>query len=149
MNASIGQALLAIPTLRARVDESDDYLRDVIRHVEHVLGELRPVPLDLAYLAPGGSREIRLRPSRGSRWHVAWRGDACDAVALLSATREARVEAFTPVAWPQFVELLAPMEALVIGVASELSRVALDRGPSVEVAHRLQSTIDAWTEESL
>lgn len=149
MSVSIRRALLAIPDLRARVDKSDDYLRDVIRRVEHVLGELRPVPFDLAYLANGATREVRLRPSRGTRWHVAWRGDAPDAVALLSAPREARVEAFTPVAWPQFDELLAPMEALVISVAGELSRVASDRGPSVEVARQLQSTIDAWTDGSL
>jgi hypothetical protein len=145
VSTRVGQALLAIPNLRARVDESDDYLRDVIRRVEDVLGELRPVPFDLAYLARGDSREIRLRPSRGTRWHVSWRGDAPDAVPLLSAPREARVEAFTPVAWPQFDEPLAPLEALVISVADELSRIAMDRGPSVEIARRLQSTIGAWT----
>lgn len=144
MSASLRQALLSIPEHRAGVDESDDYLRDVIRLVENVLGGLRPVSLDLAYLAHGGSREIRLRPSREGRWYVAWRGDACDAVALLSAPRAARVEVFTPIAWPQFDGMLAPLEALVVGVAGELSRVMVDRGPSVEVARRLQSTIAAW-----
>jgi hypothetical protein len=149
VTAGVGQALLAIPGLRADVDSHDDYLRNVIRSVEHVLGELRPVPLDLAYAFNGFLREIRLRPSRGARWHVAWRGDACDAVALLSAPREARVEVFTPVTWPQFDEPLAPLEALVVSVARELSRVATDRGPSVEVARRLQGALDAWADGSL
>lgn len=149
MSTSIGQALRTIPSLRARVDESDDYLRNVIRRVEHVLGEFRPIPLDLAFAFHGSPREIRLRSSRGTRWHVAWCGNACDAVALLSAPREARIEAFTPVAWPQFDELLAPLEALVISVAIELSHAVVDRGPSVEVARRLQGALDAWTDGSL
>lgn len=149
MSARIGRALLAIPDLRARVDESDDYLRDVIRRVEDVFGKLRPDPLDLAYFAHGGPREIRLRPSRGIRWHVAWRSNAPDAVALLSAPRAVRVEVFTPIVWPQFDEPLAPLEVLVINVADELSRVVVNREPSVETARRLHSALDAWTDGSL
>lgn len=140
----VSQALLAIPDLRARVDSDDDYLRQVVRRVEDVLGDLRPVPLDLSYEVEGTIRQIQLRQSRGTRWYVAWRGDVCDSVALLSAPREARVEAFTPVKWPNYEVPIAPLEALVIGVMQELSRVVVNRGPSVEVAQRLLGVIDDW-----
>lgn len=144
MTINVGQALLAIPDLRARVDSDDDYLREVIRKVEDALGDLRPVPLDLPYEVEGAARQIQLRQSRGTRWHVAWRGDACDSIALLSAPREARVEAFTPVRWPNYDVPIAPLEALVIGVMQELARVVVNRGPSVEVAQRLLGAIDDW-----
>lgn len=146
MTTNIEQALTTLPDLRARVDADDDYLRNVIRGFERVLGELRPVPLDLIYEVEGLPRHILLQQSRDMRWHVAWRGNACDSIPLLSASREVRAEVFTPTRWvgdTSYDTPIAPIETLVIEVMRELSRVVIDRGPSMEVAQRLEASIGA------
>lgn len=143
----VDEALRSIPDMRARVDAADDYLRETIRRVESVLGQLRPVALCLPYKADGKRRQIQLRCGRGSRWYVGWQGDEDDSIPLLSAPREVRVEAFTPIAWPDHVVTLAPLEALVIAVSRELSVAVASRGPQMDVARRLEAMIEATAAE--
>lgn len=145
MKPSLEQAFFAISDLRARVDVDDDYLRDVIRRVESVFSELRPIPLDLPYRIGGSARHVELRQSRGGRWHVAWRDDYhVDTVALLSAPRSARAEVFTPIDWSDG-RLISPLEALVIGVMEGLVGIVAGREVPIRTAQRLQAVLDAWS----
>ncbi len=131
-----------MPGLRARVDADDDYLRQIIRRTEHVLGDLRPVSLYVPYAVNGQPRQIQLRQSRDARWFVGWQGEDGLAVPLLSASREIRVEAFTAMPWKGHETRIAPIEALVIGVNRELSTAVSNRGPLMEVARRLEAVIE-------
>lgn len=142
MTTGVEDALRSIPDMRAKVDAADDYLREIIRRVELVLGELRPVPLHLPYKVDGKRRQIQLRCGRGGRWYVSWQGDDDNAIPLLSAPRETRVEAFTAIAWQGHAATLAPMEALVVAVNRELSSEADNRGPQMEVARRLEAMLE-------
>lgn len=142
MITKVDEALCSIPGMRAKVDAADDYLREVIRRVEFVLGELRPVSLYLPYGVDGKRRQIQLRCGRGGRWYVGWQGDDDNAIPLLSATREVRVEAFTATAWPDHATPLAPMEALIVAVNRELSTEADSRGPQIDVARRIEAMIE-------
>lgn len=142
MTREVDEALRTLPDLRARVDADDDYLREVIRRTEHVLGELRPVSLHIPYAVHGCPRQIQLRQSREARWHVAWQGEDGHSIALLSAPREIRVEAFTAMPWGGHQSPIAPIEALVIGVNRELSTAVTNRGPLMEVARRLEAVIE-------
>ena len=142
MTREVAEALRALPSLRARVDADDDYLRGVIRRIEHVLGDLRPVSLYVPYSVNGSSRQIQLRQSRDARWHVAWQGEDGHSVALLSAPRDVRVEVFTSMPWDGHESPIAPIEALVIGINRELSSAVTNRGPLMEVARRLEAVIE-------
>lgn len=142
MTNKVDEALRALPDLRARVDADDDYLRGVIRRTEHVLGDLRPVSLYVPYSVLGSPRQIQLRQSRDARWYVAWQGEDGYSVALLSAPRDVRVEAFTSMLWDGHESPMAPIEALVIGVNRELSIAVTNRGPLMEVARRLEAVIE-------
>lgn len=142
MTTRVDEALRNIPDMRAKVDAADDYLREVIRRVELVLGGLRPVSLYLPYRADGKPRQIQLRCGRGGRWYVGWQGDDENSIPLLSASREVRVEAFTAIPWPDHAVILAPMEALVIAVNRELSTEVDNRGPQMDVARRLEAMIE-------
>lgn len=142
MTSRVDEALRDIPDSRRRVDAADDYLREVVRRVENVLGGLRPTPIDVAYVIDGVGRRIQLRQSRDSSWHVAWERDGEGSVALLSAPRMVRVEAFTEIAWLDHGAVLAPLEALVIAVSRELSSEAANRGSQLEVARRLEAMIE-------
>lgn len=142
MTSWVDEALRSIPDMRAKVDAADDYLREVIRRVELVLGELRPVSLYLPYKVDGRRRQIQLRCGRGGRWYMGWQGDDDNSIPLLSATREVRVEAFTAVSWPNHAALLAPVEALIVGVNRELSMEVDSRGPQMDVARRIEAMID-------
>jgi hypothetical protein len=142
VTAGVDEALRSIPDVRAKVDAADDYLREVIRRVELVLGELRPVSLYLPYKVDGKQRQIQLRCGRGGRWYVGWQGDDDSSIPLLSATRETRVEAFTAIAWPDHATALAPVEALVVAVNRELSTEAANRGPQMDVARRLEAMLE-------
>lgn len=142
MTREVDEALRTIPDLRARVDADDDYLREVIRRTERVLGDLRPVSLYIPYAVNAVPRQIQLRQSRDSRWYVAWQGEDGSSVALLSAPREVRVEAFTAMFWEGHEAPIAPIEALVIGVNRELSTAVTNRGPLMEVARRLEAVIE-------
>lgn len=142
MTTRVDEALRSLPDMRARVDAADDYLREVIRNVELVLGEFRPVSLYLPYKTDGKRRQIQLRCGRGGRWYVGWQGDDDNSIPLLSATREIRVEAFTAIAWPDHATLLAPVEALIVAVNRELSMEVDSRGPQMDVARRIEAMIE-------
>lgn len=142
MTRGVDEALRGIPGARARVDAADDYLREVIRRVEDVLGELRPVAIDVPYVVESVSRRIQLRQSRGGSWYVAWERDKGGSIPLLSAPRAVRVEAFTEIAWSDHAIALAPLEALVVAVNRELSFEAASRGPQMDVARRLEAMLE-------
>ncbi len=139
---TVDEALRNIPGARAKVDAADDYLRLVIRRVEAVLGGLRPVAIDVPYAVEGAPRRIQLRQSRDGSWHVAWERGEGGSVALLSAPRAARVEAFTEIAWQDHAVALAPVEALVIAVNREMSSEAANRRPQMDVARRLEAMLE-------
>lgn len=142
MTTRVDEALRSIPGARAKVDAADDYLREVIRRVEDVLGRLRPVAIDVPYSVKGVSRRIQLRQSRDGDWHVAWERDEGSSVPLLSAPRAVRVEAFTEIAWRDHATVLAPLEALVVAVNRELSFEAASRGPQMDVARRIEAMLE-------
>lgn len=142
MITRVDEALRNIPEVRARVDAADDYLREVIRRLEDVLGALRPIAIDVPYVIEGVPRRIQLRQFRGGSWHVAWERDEGGSVPLLSAPRAVRVEAFTEIAWRDYVTALAPLEALVVVVNRELSSEAANRGPQMDVARRLEAMLE-------
>ncbi len=142
MTTGVDEALRGIPGARAQVDAADDYLREVVRRVEMVLGKLRPVAIDVPYVVEGIPRRIQLRQSRDGSWHVAWERDQGGSVALLSAPRTVRVEVFTEIAWSGHAVGLAPVEALVIAVNRELSSEAANRGPQMDVARRLEAMLE-------
>ena len=146
MTDEVARALGTIPDARSRVDASDDYLREVIRGVESAFGRLCPAPVDLAFEIDGKPRCISLcQSARDSHWYITWQEEPASEVALLSAPRATRAEAFTPITWWKDREgPIAPIEALVILVAEELSRVADDRTEHVEVARRLKAALDMW-----
>lgn len=139
---SVDEALRGIPDARAQVDAADDYLREIIRRMEDVLGELRPISLCLPYKIDGQRRQIQLRCGRGGRWYVGWQEDDDNSIPLLSAPRSVRVEAFTEIAWPGHETPLAPVEALVIAVSRELSSEAANRGSQMDVAKRLEAMLE-------
>ncbi len=143
MTSKVDEALRSIPDVRARVDAVDDYFREVIRRVEDVLGELRPIAIEIPYPFNGDLRKIQLRQSRDRRWFVAWESGDGRSVPLLSAPRHVRAEVFTNMVWSVYAERLAPIEALVIAVSRELSVETANRGPQVDVARRLEATLEA------
>jgi len=143
VTSKVDEALRNIPDVRDRVDAADDYFRAVIRRVEDVLGELRPIAIEIPYPFHGALRKIQLRQSRDRRLFVAWESGDGRSVPLLSAPRAVRTEVFTNMAWSVYAERLAPIEALVIAVSRELSAETANRDPQMDVARRLEATLEA------
>ena len=107
-----------VPDWRTLGNSTDDYLKHVLKAVEHLLSRVCTSIIVERYRTDAfGQRFIAAMFSRRG-WYVAWQcGVAGEApVALLSAPWGIRREAFSPVATHGPVEPLTPIELLVSSV---------------------------------
>ena len=134
----VAKALEDIPFRRDQLNVVDSRLSVVIRHVEHVLSELKPgIPAEVKYATPDGNRWIQFQKMHNT-WTIVSSEDEDEytPIALLSAPRHVRAEVFV-----RGDDNLAPIERLIIAVANSLVVIKGERSPSLDVAASLMAVL--------
>lgn len=137
---TLEEALASIPVRRDTLNQMDDDLSDVIRHVERVLCDLHPgVQSEVTYETPGGRFVLSFDKCAG-RWRILWGHDEDDFVdtPLESTNRFTRAEVFVVGASGQM-----PIERLVVSVAESLAQATQERSSQLDAARRLSAALVA------